>query len=122
MNWARSSNRSSCATFALASAHSGVKIRMDANQHMGALYRFSLNDKLSKITEPSSWYSGADTPWKRAITPFEMISVLLQYAARQDGLDIRGPAVGLFAYQEIRLIKRPCSSARTKRSNVRSLR
>ncbi|MEQ1608458.1 MAG: hypothetical protein ABL956_05765 [Hyphomonadaceae bacterium] len=80
---------------------------MDANQHMGALYRFSLNDKLTKITEPSSWYSGADTPWKRAITPFEMISALLQYVARQDGLDIRGPAVGLFAYQEIRLIKRP---------------
>ena len=36
-----------------------------------------------------------------------MISVLLQHVARQDGLQIRGPAVGLFADQEIRLIKGP---------------
>jgi hypothetical protein len=84
-----------------------VPIRMDANQHMGALYPFSLNDKLKKITEPSPWYSGADTPWKRAIIPFEMISVLLQHVARQDGLRIRGPAVGLFADQGVRLINGP---------------
>lgn len=84
-----------------------VGIRMDANQHMGALYPFSLNDKLAKITEPSAWYSSDATPWKRAIVPFEMISVLLQHVARQDGLQIRGPAVGLFADQEIRLIKGP---------------
>ncbi len=84
-----------------------VKIRMDANQHMGALYPFSLNDKLKRITEPSPWYSSSDTPWKRAIVPFEMISVLLQHVARQDGLRIRGPAIGLFADQEIRLIKGP---------------
>jgi hypothetical protein len=82
-------------------------IRMDANQHMGALYPFSLNDKLQKITEPSAWYSSGATPWGRAIVPVEMISVLLQHVARQDGLRIRGPAVGLFADQEIRLIKGP---------------
>lgn len=84
-----------------------VKIRMDANQHMGALYPFSLSDKLKRITEPSPWYSSSDTPWKRAIVPFEMISVLLQHVARQDGLRIRGPAIGLFADQEIRLVKGP---------------
>ena len=84
-----------------------IAIRMDANQHMGALYPFSLNDKLRKITEPSPWYNSANTPWQRAIVPVEMISVLLMHVARQDGLKIRGPAVGLFADQEIRLIKGP---------------
>ena len=84
-----------------------IGVCMDANQHMGALYPFSLNDKLVKITEPSAWYSSDATPWKRAIVPFEMISVLLQHVARQDGLQTRGPAVGLFADQEIRLIKGP---------------
>jgi hypothetical protein len=82
-------------------------IRMDANQHMGDLYPFSLNDKLKQITEPSPWYSGQDNPWGRPIVPFEMISVLLQYMARNDALPIKGPAVGLFADQEIRLIDGP---------------
>jgi hypothetical protein len=84
-----------------------VKIRMDADQHMGDLYPFSLNQKLAKITEPSPWYSGKDNPWGRPIVPWEMVSVLLQYVARQDGLKIRGPAVGLFADQEIRMIDGP---------------
>ena len=84
-----------------------TKIRMDADQHMGDLYPFSLTQKLAKITEPSPWYSGKDTPWGRPIVPWEMVSVLLQYVARQDGLKIRGPAVGLFADQEIRMIDGP---------------
>lgn len=84
-----------------------VKIRMGADQHMGDLYPFSLNQKLAKITEPSPWYSGKDNPWGRPIVPWEMVSVLLQYVARQDGLKIRGPAVGLFADQEIRMIDGP---------------
>lgn len=84
-----------------------MAIRMDATQHMGALYPFSLNDKLAKITEPSPWYNSAETPWRRAIIPFEMISVLLMHVSRQEGLKIRGPAIGLFADQEIRLIKGP---------------
>jgi hypothetical protein len=84
-----------------------VSVRMDPNQHMGALYPFSLADKLQRITEPSEWYSSKATPWGQAIIPFEMISVLLQHVARQDGLKIRGPAIGLFADQEIRLIKGP---------------
>ena len=83
------------------------KIRMDADQHMGDLYPFSLTQKLAKITEPSPWYSGKDNPFGRAIVPWEMVSVLLQYVARQDGFKIRGPAVGLFADQEIRMIDGP---------------
>jgi len=83
------------------------KVRMDADQHMGDLYPFSLNQKLAKITEPSPWYAGADNPWGRAIVPWEMVSVLLQYVAREDKLPVKGPAVGLFADQEIRMIEGP---------------
>jgi hypothetical protein len=84
-----------------------IPVRMDANQHMGALYPFSLNEKLTAITENSPWYSGADNPWGRPIIPVEMISVLLNHVARQDGLKMKGPAIGLFADQEISLIKGP---------------
>ena len=36
-----------------------------------------------------------------------MISVLLQYTSREDRLPSKGPALGLFADQEIRLIEGP---------------
>lgn len=84
-----------------------VRVRMDANQHMGDLYPFTLAQKLAKITEPSAWYAGDDNPFGRAIIPFEMISVLAQYTARLDALPVKGPAIGLFADQEIRLIDGP---------------
>ena len=84
-----------------------IPVRMDPDQHMGALYPFSLNQKLAKITEPSSWYAGADNPWGRAIVPVEMISVLMQYTSRGWSFPTRGPAVGLFADQEIRLLDGP---------------
>ena len=83
---------------------------MDFDQHMGDLYPFSLNNKLEKITEPSPWYTkdgGKSSPWGRAIIPFEMISVLVEYTSRQAGFPTKGPAVGLFADQEIKLIKGP---------------
>ncbi len=83
-------------------------VRMDADQNMGALYPFSLTQKLAKITEPSAIYShAAASPFGKAIIPMEMISVLCQYTAREDRMPLRGPAVGLFADQEIRLIKGP---------------
>jgi hypothetical protein len=87
-----------------------IPVRMGMNQNMGALYPFSLADKLKVITEPSSWYGvdGAHTsPWKRPIIPIEMISVLSGYAKDADPFPARGPAVGLFADQEIRLLKGP---------------
>ena len=37
----------------------------------------------------------------------EMVSVLMQYTARDDGYRTRGPVVGLFADQEIRLLDGP---------------
>lgn len=84
-----------------------MAVRMDADQNMGALYPFSLAEKLEAITENSPWYSGSDNPWGRAIIPVEMISVLLNHVARQDGIKVKGPAIGLFADQEISLIKGP---------------
>jgi hypothetical protein len=41
------------------------------------------------------------------VIPVEMLSVLFQYQSKQDHLPLRGPAVGLFADQEIRLLNGP---------------
>ncbi len=84
------------------------RVRMDPDQHMGDLYPFSLNQKLAKITETSPWYSDASaSPWGRAIIPLEMVSVLAEYTAPSAGFPVKGPAVGLFADQEIRMIDGP---------------
>lgn len=86
------------------------QVRMGFEQHMGKHYPFTLADKLRVITEPCAWYTpdgGAASPWGRAIIPVEMISVLLGSTMDQAGFRGRGPAVGLFAGQEIRLIKGP---------------
>jgi hypothetical protein len=83
---------------------------MDFDQNMGHLYPFSLNEKLAAITEPCAWYTaegGATSPWGRAVIPLEMISVLTQYSSDASGFRPRGPAVGLFAGQEIRMIDGP---------------
>jgi hypothetical protein len=87
-----------------------IPVQMDMNQHMGTLYPFSLADKIKVITEPSAWYTivGAqNSPWQRAIIPVEMISVLCGYRHDIDPFPVRGPVVGLFADQEIRLLKGP---------------
>ena len=82
-------------------------VRMDVDQNMGELYPFSLSDKLKVITEPSPFYAGAGNPWGHQIIPIEMLSVLFQYKAKEDRLPVKGPAVGLFADQEIRLLRGP---------------
>jgi len=82
------------------------RVRMDPDQHMGNLYPFSLNQKLAVITETSDWYAKA-SPWGRPIIPLEMISVLAEYSSHQARFPVKGPAVGLFADQEIRLIDGP---------------
>jgi hypothetical protein len=82
------------------------RVRMGPDQHMGALYPFSLADKLAVITEPSPWYDGA-SPWGRPIIPLEMVSVLAEYSSGQARFPVKGPAVGLFADQEIRMIDGP---------------
>lgn len=85
-------------------------VRMGFDTHMGPHYPFTLADKLGVITEPCAWYTpegGPHSPWGRAIIPMEMISVLLGSTMDQAGFRGHGPAVGLFAGQEIRLIKGP---------------
>ncbi|MFO1117329.1 MAG: hypothetical protein U1E28_16735 [Beijerinckiaceae bacterium] len=84
------------------------RVRMDPDQHMGKLYPFSLNQKLKVITENSPWYSDAKaSPWGRAIVPLEMVSVLAEYSSAKAKFPVKGPAVGLFADQEIRMIEGP---------------
>jgi len=84
------------------------KVRMDADQHMGALYPFSLAQKLAVITEPSAWYADPKaSPWGRPIIPTEMVSVLAEYSSRQAQWPVKGPVVGLFADLEIRMINGP---------------
>jgi hypothetical protein len=83
-------------------------VRMDPDQYIGALYPFSLNQKLAVITETSPWYSeGVASPWGRAIIPLEMVSVLAEYSSGAARFPTKGPAVGLFADQEIRMIDGP---------------
>ena len=98
----------------LSDLHVGMKgkqderVRMDPDQNMGALYPFSLNQKLAVITENSPWHSDAtSSPWGRPIIPLEMVSVLAEYSGQAAGFPVKGPVVGLFADQEIRMIDGP---------------
>jgi hypothetical protein len=98
----------------LADLHAGMKgavderVCMEPDQIMGDLYPFSLKQKLAVITENSPWYSDPDaSPWGRAIVPLEMVSVLAEYSSGQAAFPVKGPAVGLFADQEIRMIDGP---------------
>lgn len=84
------------------------RVCMEMDQHMGALYPFSLARKLAVITENSPWYSDASaSPWGRPVVPLEMVSVLAEYSSGLSRFPIKGPAVGLFADQEIRMIEGP---------------
>jgi hypothetical protein len=74
----------------------------------GALYPFSLAQKLEQITEPHPWYTpagGRSSPWGRAIVPMEMISVLANKAGK--GFPVRTPSLGLFLDLEVRLLAGP---------------
>jgi hypothetical protein len=74
----------------------------------GPGYPFSLGDKLARITEPHPWYTaegGADSPWGRAVLPFEMISVLAHKSGGR--WPVRTPSLGLFLDMEVRLLDGP---------------
>ncbi len=91
-------------------------VRMEPDLKMGALYPFSLNDKLRVITENSPWYSDASaSPWRRPIIPLEMVSVLAQYTGTKAKFPVKGPAISLFADQEIRMIQGPLFVGETYR-------
>jgi len=82
------------------------RIRMDMDQHMGDMYPFSNAQKLQKITESHPYY-GEESPWGKPVVPLEMVSVLTQYTSGQSGFRTRGPAIGLFAGQQIKMINGP---------------
>ena len=82
----------------------GDVVTMTRRDRNGDLYPFSLEDKLSRITEPHPWYTEAgaeSSPWRRAIVPFEMISVLAMKSGQR--FAVRTPSLGLFLDLEIRL-------------------
>ncbi|MGE0828647.1 MAG: hypothetical protein AB7O04_04765 [Hyphomonadaceae bacterium] len=84
--------------------------KMGLNQHMGPLYPFTLADKLKVITETADLYesaAAAKTSFGRAAIPMEMISVLIGSISKDGDWPTKGPAVGLFADQEIRLFNGP---------------
>ena len=83
------------------------RVRIDAGRRIGSLYPFSLDEKLEAITESCALYRNAANPWGAPVLPFEMIGVLFESAPRSDNLRKRGPAVGLYADLEVRLVKGP---------------
>ena len=85
-------------------------VRMDHDVPMGALYPFSLRQKLEVITEASPWYAeatGAGSPWGRAIVPLEMVSVLTGYTGGYAGFAVKQPSVGLIGDLEVRMLRGP---------------
>mgnify|MGYP001190655890 CR=1 FL=1 len=80
---------------------------MGTDQHMGKLYPFSVNDKLKVITELHPYYYADQSPWENAVIPLEMVSILTQYTGGRSGFRSRGPAVGMFAGLEIKIIDGP---------------
>ncbi len=85
------------------------RVKMEFDQHLGALYPFTLKDKLAVITEDSPWHTadGDASPWGRPIIPLEMVCVLCQYTGGQAGWRVRQPNVGLFADLEIGMLRGP---------------
>ena len=85
-------------------------VKMEFDQELGALYPFTLLDKLEVITERLDWCTpdgGPKSPWGRAIVPLEMMGPLTQYTNRESEIPVRGPNVGLFADLEIRMVNGP---------------
>ena len=79
-------------------------VTMTRDERNGHAYPFSLSEKLERITERHPWYTidgGAQSPWGRAIVPFEMISVLA--AGTHFAWPVRTPSLGLFLDLEIAL-------------------
>jgi hypothetical protein len=86
----------------------GDVVTMRRDESNGALYPFSLDQKLARITEPHPWYTdegAATSPWKRAIVPMEMISVLVNKVG--NSFPVRSPSLGLFLDLEVRLHNGP---------------
>ena len=62
------------------------------------------NCKRSPKTIP---YYGDESPWGKPVVPLEMVNVLTQFTSGLSGFRSRGPAIGLFAGQQIKMINGP---------------
>lgn len=94
----------------------GELVIMEPNQHMGNLYPFTLNQKLSVITEQMDCYhSKYNSPWHARVIPFEMVSVLGNYSNHSNQWPVKGPSIGLFADLEVRMINGPLLVGKTYR-------
>ena len=83
---------------------------MRFDQVMGDLYPFTLQDKLAVITEPSAWHevnTGSQSPWRRALVPLEMASVLMKYTDEAPPFPMPPGVISLIADQEIRYLDGP---------------
>ncbi|MEZ5997912.1 MAG: hypothetical protein R3B98_04400 [Hyphomonas sp.] len=84
------------------------QVSMGADQHMGGLYPFTLNDKLKVITEPHAMYSDASaSPWGKAVLPLELVSVIGNYTSRKAKFPVKQPAIGLFADLQVKMVAGP---------------
>ena len=88
-----------------------IAVRMDADQHMGALYPFSLADKAAghhrDLRRGTRAEGAASSPWKRADHSGRDDQRAAQLFERRASFPVRGPVVGLFADQEIRMLSGP---------------
>ena len=89
-------------------AGEGTVTSMTHDESNGALYPFSIAQKLEHITEPHPWYTpegGATSPWGAAVVPMEMVSVLAMKVPAQ--LPVRTPSLGLFLDLEVEMLAGP---------------
>jgi len=100
--------------FVIDELHVGMREHVDEpvsishTERNGPLYPFSLAEKLERITERHEWYAPegvASSPWRRAIVPIEMASVLAHKAGR--GFPVRRPVLGLFLDLEVQFAAGP---------------
>jgi len=100
--------------FVIDELHVGMREHVDEpvsishTERNGPLYPFSLAEKLERITERHEWYTPegvASSPWRRAIVPIEMASVLAHKAGR--GFPVRRPVLGLFLDLEVQFAAGP---------------
>ncbi len=82
-------------------------VAMGLDDHLGSLYPFTLREKLRAMTEHLAYHESSETPWAKAVVPFEMLSVLAYSAPMTPGFRVRQPSVGLFIDLEVKVIDGP---------------
>jgi hypothetical protein len=84
----------------------GVCVGFDL--HLGALYPFTLGEKLAQLPDPSPWYrpGAPESPWGQPVLPFEMVNIVALASFPAASL-ARQPSVGLFLDLEVRMCDGP---------------